>query len=370
MTICVANTVRAIDHATILKNGEKTFVSGEVLTETQKGGILLIAADGSLWGVPAEELVERTSDPVPFEYYDQDERGKQLLSELPDGFKIHKTAHYVVAYNTSDAYANWCGALYERLYAAFKTYWKNQRIELHDSPMPLAAIVFKSKEDYVAYAKQELGAAAGSVVGYYSLKSNQVVMYDLTGSQRTASSSRVNSPARINQMLSNPRAEHMVGTIVHEATHQLAFNTGLQTRYTDIPMWVSEGIAVYFETPDLRSSRGWRGIGRLNSHRLDQFLRSLPKRTENDFVSLLSSDARFRDREQVINAYAESWALNYYLIKKHEKEYLQYMQMLSKKRLMVYAEPEERLAEFKAIFGEDVQGLEADFLRTMKALGR
>ncbi|MCR9115396.1 MAG: hypothetical protein NXI22_00435, partial [bacterium] len=98
MTICVANTVRAIDHATILKNGEKTFVSGEVLTETQKGGILLIAADGSLWGVPAEELVERTSDPVPFEYYDQDERGKQLLSELPDGFKIHKTAHYVVAY--------------------------------------------------------------------------------------------------------------------------------------------------------------------------------------------------------------------------------------------------------------------------------
>ena len=38
-------------------------------------------------------------------------------------------------------------------------------------------------------------------------------------------------------------------------------NTGLQTRYADNPFWVSEGLAVFFETPDLRSKNGWNAIG-------------------------------------------------------------------------------------------------------------
>lgn len=366
--VLAAHSLFAVDHITILKDGQRSHVSGTVLTDTQKGGVLLLSPDGTLYGVPADELVERTSDPAPFEYYDHDELSKKLLAELPDGFKARKTAHYVLAYNTTDAYAIWCGGLYERLYAAFQTYWKNKGISLVDSPMPLTAVIFKSKEDYVAYASRELGEAAKSVVGYYSLKSNQVVMYDLTGTQRGASTSRMTSAARVNQVLSNPRAQQMVGTIVHEATHQLAFNTGLETRYTDIPMWVSEGIAVYFETPDLGSSRGWRGIGRLNTHRLDQFKRSLAKRSPDALVNLLSSDARFKDRETVINAYAEAWALNYYLLRKHEKEYLQYTKVLAEKKLMVYGTPEERLAEFTAIFGEDLKALDADFVRTMRTI--
>ena len=79
------------------------------------------------------------------------------------------------------------------------------------------------------------------------------------------------SAAHINQVLSQPAAERTVATIVHEATHQLAYNTGLQTRYAGNPMWVSEGIAVYFETPDLDSARGWRYIGAINRLHLNHF---------------------------------------------------------------------------------------------------
>ena len=44
-----------------------------------------------------------------------------------------------------------------------------------------------------------------------------------------------------------------MATIVHEATHQIAFNCGMQQRYADIPLWLCEGMAVYFEAPDLAS---------------------------------------------------------------------------------------------------------------------
>ena len=54
-------------------------------------------------------------------------------------------------------------------------------------------------------------------------------------------------------------------TIVHEAVHQLAYNSTLQRRMADNPYWVSEGLATYFESPDLNSLRGWRNIGAINT---------------------------------------------------------------------------------------------------------
>ena len=66
------------------------------------------------------------------------------------------------------------------------------------------------------------------------------------------------------EILARPEAAGLVATVVHEATHQMAFNCGLHARLAPVPVWVSEGIATYFETPDLRSRTGWRGIGGVN----------------------------------------------------------------------------------------------------------
>ena len=90
-------------------------------------------------------------------------------------------------------------------------------------------------------------------------------------------------------MLSRPEAELSVATIVHEATHQIAFNSGLQTRFADVPLWISEGIAVFFETPDLESAKGWRTIGAVNSARLAQFQRYLADRPPTSLKTLIST---------------------------------------------------------------------------------
>jgi hypothetical protein len=260
------------------------------------------------------------------------------------------------------------GGLYERLYAAFYNYWQRRKVELRDPEFPLVALVFDNQSSYAQYARTELGDATSTIIGYYSLKSNQVNMYDLTGIEELNFKGDRNSSSRINAVLSQPGAERTVATIVHEATHQLAFNSGLQTRFADIPFWVSEGIAIYFETPDLASSKGWRNIGGVNRVNLFNFRKSLKGRPADALVRLISDDKRFRDPATSADAYAEAWALNYFLLRKYEDRYVQYLRQLSQLSPLVEEGPEFRVTLFKKHFGEDLSALDAEFLRYMRGV--
>jgi len=372
LTTCVFATLAgnfgfAIEHVSIRRDGESIHVDGKIIVEAADGGLLVQDTKGVLWAITPDEIVNRDSDAIPFTPADHDEMSERLLKEFPDGFRVHKTAHYVVCYNTSPAYAQWCGSLYERLFLAFNTYWTNRGFKLHEPELPLVALVFGDQRSYAAYAKPELGDATPKIIGYYSLRSNRVVMYDLTGSE-TGGGGRDSTTARINQLLMRPGAERTVATVIHEATHQIAFNCGLQTRYADIPLWVSEGVAIYFETPDLRSAKGWRNIGGVNGVRLLEFGRYLRNRPSDSLVTLISNDDRFRDPRLAGDAYAEAWALNYFLIRKHLKDYLAYLEVLSEKRPLRYDAPEDRLAQFKEAFGEDLEKLNTEFIRYLRTV--
>src|SRR5439155_20506161 len=135
------------------------------------------------------------------------------------------------------------------------------------------------RQSYDQASRDDLPAGTGNIVGFYSLRTNRINMFDLTGTEavhearstehgarsqaelpalrsRLPASNRRGSMHAINEILSQPSAEPLVATIVHEATHQIAFNCGLQTRYADIPLWLCEGMAVYFEAPDLARRSG------------------------------------------------------------------------------------------------------------------
>ena len=55
------------------------------------------------------------------------------------------------------------------------------------------------------------------------------------------------------------RADANVATIMHEAAHQMSFNTGMLNREGDQPLWLAEGLATYCEATELGH---WKGIGR------------------------------------------------------------------------------------------------------------
>ena len=128
------------------------------------------ARDGVLWAIPPEELVSHTSDSTPFKPFGRDEMVKRMKAELPAGFRVHQTAHYLIFYDTSPAYAQWCGSLFERLYLAFTNFWSRKGFELHEPEFPLVAIVFADKRSYLRFSKAELGDAAESIIGYFSLR--------------------------------------------------------------------------------------------------------------------------------------------------------------------------------------------------------
>ena len=291
-----------------------------------------------------------------------------MLAELPEGFQVYTTVHYVICYNTSKTYAQWCGALYERLYRGFTNFWSRRGFKIREPDGPLVALVFKDKDSYVQFTKSELGDAAGSIVGYYSLQTNRVTMYNLTGVDGSGRGSRITSASQINRVLSSPEAGQTVATIVHEATHQIAYNCGLTHRWGDTPLWVSEGIAMYFETPDLNSSRGWRTIGAVNRTRLFQFRRYLQNRPADSLATLVSSNDRFSKAETALDAYAESWGLTYYLLNTRSADFVKYLQLLAEKPPLTEESSEKKLQDFQSIFGGDSRRLDASFVRQMLRL--
>lgn len=368
-TFCVLTWVLPVvakEYVSFERDGREHHVAGKVLVEDQEGGVLLQTPDSTLWILTREKIIRRERDDVPFRLLSDAEMAKQLLEQLPAGFHIHDTAHYLICYNTSDTYAHWCGALYERLRRGFYNYWTKRGLELHEPEQKMVALVFDSRRAFQDYSEPELGGAAGSMIGYYNMRTNRVTMYDLTGiDELRIGRGRISSGAHIDRILSQPAAAWTVATIVHEATHQLAYNSGLQARYADNPTWISEGIAVYFETPDVGSSRGWRSIGKIHPVHLKTFQRSLRTRDDDPLITLLTDDARFRDPKTSGRAYADAWALNYYLLRVRCEDYVRYLEALGDQQPLVELTMPQRVAQFRQFFGDDLEQLSRDWQRYM-----
>jgi hypothetical protein len=368
LLLSCAQHALAVDQITFRHENRPIQVDGKAILEAADGGVLFLATDGGLWPVPAEQLVERKQNDIPFAPLDAHELSVRLLREAGPDFAIFKTPHYLVCYNTSREYAQWCASLFERLYRVFNNFWSRKGFDLREPEFPLVAMVFNNRQAYRDYARPELKETTDSVVGYYSLQTNRMTMFDLTGLEASRfSTGRQRVSQKIETILSQPSAERNVATIVHEATHQIAFNCGLQTRYADIPLWVSEGIAVYFETPDLASEKGWRSIGGVNAFRLEQFREYLPRRPDNSLATLVADDRRFRDSKTAHDAYAEAWALNYLLLRQRSKQYVAYLKKLSTKQPLTWDNPETRLAEFTEAFGS-IEKLDSDLVRYIATL--
>lgn len=361
--ILFQQSVHSLEIVEADRDGRYLSLEGELLVEAEDGGILLKTRDLTLWTLQPDELLTRQKTDAPFSPLDRVSLRKQLSESLPNNFEFHDTPHFLIVYNTTTSYARWCGTLYERLYRTFENYWKRRGVQLTDPQTPLVALVFRDKPSYQAYAAVELGENT-DVVGYYSLRTNRIATFDLTGVDNARPlGDRPGRAALVNAILSQPNAMSTVATVIHEATHQLAYNRGLQVRYADNPLWLSEGLAMFFETPDIRNPKGWRRIGTINQNRLVQFKQYLNSRPADSLRTLIKDDSRMRESETAMEAYSESWALVYFLIRKHPQQFGDYLRKLSDKVPLLYDTPNQRLETFQEYFGWDLKQLDNEFIR-------
>lgn len=336
--------VRAVETVTFRDDDSERTVVGNVLVDAQDGGVMIETDAGRIWTIYPDQLIDRESDETEFQPIGADEMERRLKEELPAGFEVFRTAHYIIGYNSSEAYARRVGSLYEQLYRGFYAYWKNQQWKLPEPKYPLVSLVLKDREDFVKFAGAEIGDTAQSVIGYYHLGTNRMTTYNV------------------------PNFERNVATIIHEATHQLCYNCEMQQRYADNPMWVSEGLATYFEAPDRRNPRKWRGIGRVNQVNLARWKKYLPNRPSESLATLLSDDMRYRSSATAEAAYAEGWALSYFLIKTKRKQYVAYLRTLSQGKLASERTKHERIEMFEKAFGMPLADLDQALVAYMRRL--
>lgn len=333
-------------------------IEGEVLVEALDGGLLVEAFDGKLHLIQAD-WCERVEPLAVAQPTTPAEIGRKVLEELPAGFQMVTTRHYCICFDTSREYAVWVGSVFERLRQGFESYFQRSGLEITAPEKPLIVVIFADRARYLEHAEPALGGASPQVVGYYNLMDNRVTTYDITGSDTLRS--RLNRQASVaDAVAASPGASALVATLIHEATHQLAFNTGLHQRLAPIPVWVSEGTAMYFETPDVRSERGWRGIGTVNHQRLERWRQSHSREL---LSRILVDDDVFRNPQTAVDAYAEAWALTFFLLKTRREDAFAYLKTLSRRGPLRDISSEQRLADFEAAFGGDVESLEPALTR-------
>jgi hypothetical protein len=345
------------------KAGKEASVEGRILVPAADGFLLVEDSASRLWTIPKQRLVAESLTDRPFKFYDADQLGDSLLADARSAgidarFRVDTTDHYVIAAATPEAWSKWTGKLLERMQIAFRSYWKNRRFELHPPAAPLPVLILSDQAQFAKMAEFDRTPASAKGQGYFLVTANRIVLFDLTARDAAMPATTI---AEVQRRVQQVPAS--VATVVHEATHQIAFNRGMHRRYADNPVWLTEGMAMYFEAPDLKSRRGWSTIGKVNRSRLFRFRGFLKgKRETNSIETLIRSNSRFADAESAFDAYSEAWALTYFLIQTRIRDYSRYLKVVSQKQPLQWDTPEERLAEFISVFGRDLTKLNRELL--------
>jgi hypothetical protein len=153
-------------------------------------------------------------------------------------------------------------------------------------------------------------------------------------------------------------------TIIHEATHQTAYNTGIHRRFGAAPRWVVEGLGTLFEAPGVYNSRSNPSqSSRVNYGRFNDFKGMLKSRTPGTVSEMVTNDRLFQSSP--MRAYAEAWSFTFWLVETRPQLYSKYLHTMAARPIFEPYTPEERLADFTKVFGGNFKLLEAQFLQYM-----
>lgn len=311
--------------------------------------VYLLGRDGRLWDFPPNEATKFRKTSPSFTSFPAAEMRAQLQRELGGRMEVTGTGHYLVAHPPGKG-ALWSNR-FEDLYRSCVRYFGLRSLRVHEPPFPLVAIVWPSFQDYQHYAASQGSQVSPGVLGFYSPISNRVTLYDQSA-------------------ILGPRGawSENEATIIHEATHQMAFNIGVHNRFGATPLWVAEGLGTMFEAQGVWNSSDYpRQADRVNRPRLAQF-RQWQKlgRQPGSFVNLVGSDRLFETNPGA--AYSEAWAWVFFLTENYPRQFAEYVQRTAQLPNFEDYPLARRMADFTAVFGDDFRRLDAHFLQFMNGL--
>tara|TARA_R110002072_G_scaffold303099_1_gene493350 strand:+ start:19076 stop:20350 length:1275 start_codon:yes stop_codon:yes gene_type:complete len=330
----------------------------------------------------------------------------KLLREFGSDSEVATTRHYVVCAPEGRA-KSYC-EVFEKTWRRFHMYFSIRGFELSDPEFPMIAVVLKDRKSFLDYARRENAKVNSSILGYYWSTHNRVIMFEDQKSQASILNHEAATSERLlaaafqeagcdgffgeraqledaawGWAFQNSGTESQFGhshglddvasraginsdlreTMIHEATHQLGYNLGLHNRTGRNPKWVVEGLATVFETPGMEEFAMDRDVRkRLNPgwhYGLQKFIKE--GRPAGFLEKFIRDDETFST--QMSNAYAQAWALSFWLIETRPREYARFLQKMASPEVTRQLAPEARVKLFKESFGDNLILLDAEMLR-------
>jgi hypothetical protein len=305
----------------------------------------VLGNDGRLWYLKPDQAQDLERFNQPFRGQTPVKMRADLQREFGSTFEVSAAGRYLVVHPRGQG-SEW-SQRFDELYRSFKIFFSVRGFQLREPEFPLVAIILRTKDEFYRYARKEKTQLQPGILGYYSPQTNRVAMYDVTTGQ------------------SNAAWHANAETIIHEATHQTAFNTGIHSRFSPPPQWVAEGLGTLFEARGIWDARNSaRPSERVNRGRLAQFRSLLSKHKNDTLVQLISSDKMFKGNIDI--AYAEAWALTFYLSQTQPSKYAAYLARTAQQPDFQNYNSAQRLADFTAAFGDNFRLLDAQFLQYMR----
>jgi hypothetical protein len=221
------------------------------------------------------------------------------------------------------------------------------RLNLQPLPLEhkLVCVLFRSDDDYHAFAAEFDNVSAQWITGHYSPANDRVVFYDaetaptpadaqvqldqaharIASLEQQARQADQDQNVNVAASLRSQAAElkrrrknavdeldafarsSAVATAIHEATHQLLHHTRVQSPYVRAPLWIGEGLATCFETDSPQQAFG--PDHEYGPRRADfrQFLEAGQLLPLRDLVQMdsVADDAN----QRAVVVYAQSYAL-------------------------------------------------------------
>jgi hypothetical protein len=328
-----------------LRLGERRIEGTPLVWSTSK--VSLLARDGQVFEFAPHEAADYGVLAGEFRSYSQAEIRGQLLRDFGQGYDVSGVGHYLVVHPAGQK-DQWA-MRFEDLYRSFVHYFIARGWKLNEPQFPLVAVVYPRQSDFLRQAVAEGVPPTAGLLGYYSPQTNRILMFDASGGSRDWT---INAE-----------------TIVHEAAHQTAFNTGVHSRYGAQPRWVVEGVGTMFEARGVWQSRLYpTQSDRINRSLLARYRANLAggKRPSDALSQLITSDRYFQASSRL--AYPEAWALTFFLSETEPRKYAQYLAKTAAVPAFGRRSGPERLADFTAVFGSDLAMLDARLQRFVAGL--
>ena len=390
--VVISTSVSAAPPALIEVQVQGESLQGKVSAHTDRF-FWLESQDGRLRRLPADDVHKFRKISPQFGAWSASIVRDNLRREFGKSFEFAGTRHYVVGAPSSQK-ARLYAETFEELFRTFQMHFSVRGFTISEPEFPLIAIVFPDVDSFARYACAENVDSPRSFLGYYMRLSNRIALYE---TPENAPQQSQLSPTPVSPTLVSPTRGLPIGdlgpfadtglpiatssapwiesefwgtfqgslkdTMIHEATHQAAFNTGLHSRIGENPKWVVEGLATVFEAPGIRNSGGsGTARTRINHGRFIHFGDFRKSRLKSKSLeSFLANDDLFKT--SMPDFYSEAWALSFFLIETRPRAYAEYLRTIAARDPLRAYPAEDRIADFKSTISKELPLLEAEFLR-------